>query len=68
MQEFFVSLLGGYFAGASVVAVIGKMLIGNSLKKSVKRFEHELSIKKDVLQADLSLFACHQNLVVANFE
>ena len=50
------------------MTVIGKMLIGNSLKKSVKRFEHELSIKKDVLQADLSLFACHQNLVVSNFE
>jgi|GEM_PF-3325622 len=68
MNEIWTSIISGGFAGAGVVLLLSKLLIENRLKQTVQKFQHELDIKKDVLQADLSLYAHKQNLKYSKYE
>ncbi len=57
MQEFLISLLGGGFAGAAVVAFLAKVFVQNQLDKGQREFQHELDKKKLEAETDLSVFA-----------
>jgi antitoxin component of RelBE/YafQ-DinJ toxin-antitoxin module len=57
MNELWTSIISGGFAGAGVVALLSKLLLESRLKQAVQKFQHELDIKKEVLQTDLSLYA-----------
>ena len=56
------------FAGGGVVALLSKLLIENKLKQSVQKSQHELDVKKDSLQLDLSLYAHQQNLKYSRYD
>lgn len=57
MQEFLISLLGGSFSGAAVVAFLAKVFVQNQLDKGQREFQHDLDKKKFEAEADLSVFA-----------
>ncbi|HHX8265680.1 TPA: hypothetical protein ACVOYJ_004033 [Vibrio diabolicus] len=68
MNELILSMLTGGFTGAGVVVYLSKRLVENQLSKTLKKYQHELDVKKDALATDLSLHANHQNLKLTKFE
>ena len=68
MNELITSILSGGFAGAGVVAVLGKLLIDSRLKKSSAKYQHELDLKKDQLQSDLSYYGHQQNQKFSRYD
>ena len=68
MYDFWISIISGGFAGGGVVALLSKLLIENKLKQSVQKSQHELDVKKDSLQLDLSLYAHQQNLKYSRYD
>lgn len=57
MENFWISLLGGGFVGASTLALLFKLFIQNQLTKSQKEFQHLLDNKSLQLKAELEIFA-----------
>lgn len=66
-EDVIASLLGGGFAGATVVGLLFKFLIKNQLEKSLKQYQHDLDTRKDTLQAELAVFTEHAKLRVTNY-
>lgn len=68
MVDFLAFVLGGGFAGAAVAAALAKYLVENQLSKSLKSYQHELDLKKDALQTDLSIYAAGERQKVVDYE
>lgn len=68
MHEILASILAGAFSGAAVVAYLSKKLVENQLSKTLKKYQHELDVKKDMLATDLSLHASLKNLKLTKLE
>lgn len=67
MTEFLINLLSGGVAGASVAAILAKFLIQNQLSKSLKEYQHQLDIKKNSIQAELSIYADNERQKTLDF-
>ncbi|ELA7385307.1 MULTISPECIES: hypothetical protein [Vibrio] len=68
MNDIIISILVGGFTGVGVVTYLSKRLVENQLNKTLKKYQHELDIKKDTLATELSLYVNHQTLKLTNFE
>ncbi|ETX11934.1 hypothetical protein MUS1_07225 [Marinomonas ushuaiensis DSM 15871] len=68
MNEIWTSLVSGAFAGAGVVAFLAKFFIENRLKRSLKKYQHDLDARKDTLQTELSLYVHKQNLSFSKYD
>jgi gas vesicle protein len=67
VSEFLINLLSGGVAGASVAALLAKFLIQNQLSKSLKDHQHQLDIKKNSIQTDLSIYADNERQKTLDF-
>jgi gas vesicle protein len=67
VSEFLITILSGGVAGASVAAVLVKFLIQNQLSKSLKDYQHQLDIKKNAIQTDLSIYADNEKQKTLDF-
>jgi hypothetical protein len=68
MNEIWTSLISGAFAGAGAVAFLAKFFIENRLKRSLKKYQHDLDARKDTLQTELSLYVHKQNLSFSKYD
>ena len=68
MADFLTAVLTGGFAGAAVAAALAKFLIQNQLSKSLKSYQHELDLKKEALQVDLSIYAAGERQKLTDYE
>lgn len=67
MSEFLISILSGGVAGASIAGLLAKFLIQNQLSKSLKNYQHQLDIKKNSIQTDLSIYADNERQKTLDF-
>ncbi|MCG9656762.1 hypothetical protein [Vibrio mediterranei] len=68
MPEIITAILAGGFSGAGIVIYLSKKLVESQLNKTLKKYQHELDIKKETLATDLSLHASLQNLKLTRYE
>ncbi|HEQ3536177.1 TPA: hypothetical protein VGS95_004589 [Vibrio parahaemolyticus] len=68
MNEIWVTIITGGFSGAAVVVFLGKLLVNNAFKKSLARHQHDLDLRKQSLQAELSLNAERLRLKFSQYE
>lgn len=57
MQDILLTIAAGGFSGAAVVVFLGKLLLNNVFKKSLNQHQHELDIRKQTLQTELTINA-----------
>ncbi len=68
MSDIWVTIITGGFSGAAVVAFLSKALVNNAFKKSLAHHQHELDLRKQSLQTELSINAEHLKLKFSQYE
>lgn len=68
MNDILVTIITGGFSGAMVVAFLSKVLVNNMFKKSLVHYQHELDLRKQSLQTELSVNAEQLKLKFSQYE
>jgi hypothetical protein len=68
MNDIWVTIITGGFSGAAVVVFLSKILVNNALKKSLAHYQHELDMRKQSLQTELSVNADQLKLKFSQYE
>ncbi|MUJ39710.1 hypothetical protein [Aliivibrio fischeri] len=68
MENIWITIISGGFSGAAVVVFLGKLLVNNAFKKSLSQYQHELDLRKQSLQTELSINAEQLKLKFSQYE
>lgn len=68
MGDIWITIITGGFSGATAVIFLSKALVNNAFKKSLAHHQHELDLRKQSLQTELSINAEHLKLKFSQYE
>lgn len=68
MNDILVTIITGGFSGAAVVVFLSEAFVNNTFKKSLAHHQHELDLRKQSLQTELSINAEHLRLKFSQYE